>query len=120
MAVEKSRRAIYFDLSQDKLAVFYGKQNTNQAYFDIRKEMLKLGFEHRQGSGYCSKNAISDSRLFRVMKTLCKRLPWLGFCVNKIDATTIGQTFDFKDFCYKQSQSLFKTNADIKFDDLEH
>lgn len=48
------KKAINFDLDTKKLREFHPKGIT-QAYTDIRNFLESMGFEHRQGSGYVSK-----------------------------------------------------------------
>ena len=48
-----ARKAINFDLSTNELKKHFN--NTAEAYNKIKEFMLKNGFEHRQYSGYVSK-----------------------------------------------------------------
>lgn len=52
-----NKKAINFDLDTKKLREFHPKGIT-QAYTDIRNFLESMGFEHRQGSGYVSKEPI--------------------------------------------------------------
>lgn len=51
--------AINFDLDTKKLETLYSSKNWRQAYDDIRDFLKKNNFEHRQGSGYISKEEMS-------------------------------------------------------------
>ena len=50
-----SRKAINFDLSTNELESIFGKNNTSKPYSDIKHFMERDDFEHRQYSGYVSK-----------------------------------------------------------------
>ena len=53
-----TRKAINFDLSTADLKKYF--KNTAEAYNQIKNFMLQNGFEHRQYSGYVSKEAMED------------------------------------------------------------
>ena len=55
-----NKKAINFDLDTKKLREFHPKGIT-QAYTDIRNFLESMGFEHRQGSGYVSKEPMGRS-----------------------------------------------------------
>ena len=92
-----ARRAINFDLNIVALRENYSVTNPKGAYREIRSFFEKNGFFHRQGSGYCSKDKITDAELVKVMTEMFKTFPWLEVCTKKIDATDIGQIYDIKE-----------------------
>ena len=92
-----ARRAINFDLNINALKENYSVTNPKGAYKEIRSFFEKNGFSHRQGSGYCSRNKLTDMELFEVMQKMFKTLPWLDVCSTKIDATDIGKVYDIKE-----------------------
>ena len=49
----KTYKAINFDFDTKKLALARG--SAPKCYYEIRKTMKRLGFDHRQGSGYVSR-----------------------------------------------------------------
>ncbi len=53
------RKAINFDRDTNELKKHYPGKNYRNAYTDIKKLMEESGFEHRQWSGYVSKDKIS-------------------------------------------------------------
>lgn len=59
--MKKSRKALNFDLSEEKLRLYYPKKDIKQAWNDIEKFMSKEGFEHRQKSGYASERDLFDA-----------------------------------------------------------
>ena len=73
----KQRRAINFDLSIKKLMAFYSKTNPKGAYKEIYNYFIQNGFEHRQGSGYCSKNKLTNGETLDIVNRMFKEMPWL-------------------------------------------
>lgn len=57
---ENKLRAINFDLNIDALRKYFSESNPKGAYKEIRRFMESNGFEHRQWSGYCAKEPISN------------------------------------------------------------
>lgn len=97
-----ARRAINFDLNIEALRENYSVTNPKGAYREIRSFLEKNGFFHRQGSGYCSKDRITDTELVKVMTEMFKTFPWLEACTKKIDATDIGKIYDIKELLGKK------------------
>ena len=68
--------------------------------------MLENGFEHRQYSGYTSKEPINERRVIRIVNKLTKKFTWLGECVKEFDITEIGEQYSLKetiqDLCAKE------------------
>lgn len=93
----KQRRAINFDLSIEKLMAFYSKTNPKGAYKDIYNYFIQNGFEHRQGSGYCSRAKLTNGETLDIVNRMFKEMPWLDECSKKIDVTNIGEIYDIKD-----------------------
>lgn len=58
--------------------------------------MEKNGFEHRQYSGYISKEPISEFSAIKLTEKLNKKFKWLKDCIQKYDVTEIGETYDLK------------------------
>jgi virulence-associated protein VapD len=90
----KNRKAINFDLNTKILQSIF--KNTRKPYSDIKKELLKLGFERRQYSGYTSVDRLMDKEVTIAIKTLIEKLPWLSTpgLVQRIDVTDIGRQYD--------------------------
>ena len=59
--------------------------------------LKKNGFEHRQGSGYVSKNSLDDLRITAIITNMTLTLKWLRFCVKEIDVTNIGKQHSLLD-----------------------
>ena len=92
----KQKRAINVDLSIKKLMAFYSETNPKGAYKDIYNYFIQNGFEHRQGSGYCSKIKLTNSETLDIVNRMFKEMPWLAECSNKIDVTNMGEIYDIK------------------------
>lgn len=85
-----SRKAINFDLSTEALKKHFG-ENTAPAYNSVKQFMLTNGFEHRQYSGYTSIEPMSDIEVASLAEKLTHKFAWLSSCVQKFDATDIGE-----------------------------
>ncbi|MGI0440118.1 hypothetical protein ACRE1S_06290 [Helicobacter himalayensis] len=70
-----SRKAINFDLSTNELKKHFN--NTAEAYSQIKTFMLENGFEHRQYSGYASKETMDEDDI--VVLTKKWQINSLGF-----------------------------------------
>ena len=84
-----NRKAINFDLSTKSLEKYF--KDTREPYSLIKEFMLENGFEHRQYSGYTSKESIDERRVTRIVNKLTKKFAWLGECVKEFDITEIGE-----------------------------
>ena len=58
--------------------------------------MKNNGFEHRQWSGYISKQAMTKTELIDFTMKLHSEFPWLIHCEGSMDATVITNIFDIK------------------------
>lgn len=87
----QKRKAINFDLDTNKMKELklYPK-----GYRTLGASLKKHGFEHRQGSGYISKERIDSIMVARIIESVTKEQVWLAECVRKIDVTDIGRQHD--------------------------
>lgn len=90
-----NRKVINFDLSTKSLEKYF--KDTREPYSLIKKFMLENGFEHRQYSGYTSKEPIDERRVARIVTKLAKKFTWFGECVKEFDITEIGEQYSLKD-----------------------
>jgi len=88
------RKSLNFDLDTKKLKEHYLNNNYTEAYNDIKKFLLKNGFEHRQGSGYISEKEISKVKTLDIIKKLNNNHPWLETCCKTFYYSDIGQEYD--------------------------
>ena len=99
------RKSINFDLDTNKLKALGIYPD---AYKQLGKSFMKYDFEHRQGSGYISKDKLYNADVLYVIKKVVKENAWLKDCAKKIDVTDIGKTFDST---YILRNNLDKTDA---------
>lgn len=85
----KQRKAINFDLSTSELRKIFGYFGTAMAYGLIKTFMLEHGFEHRQYSGYISKEPMSFVAATSKIKKLSIAYPWLHKVVKSMDITSV-------------------------------
>lgn len=85
------RKAINFDLDTNKMKELklYPK-----GYRMLGASLKKHGFEHRQGSGYISKEKLDGDNIYDIISELVSENEWLAECVRKIDVTDIGRQHD--------------------------
>jgi len=88
------RKSLNFDLDTKKLKEHYPNKNYIEAYNDIKKFLLKNGFEHRQGSGYISEKEISKVKTLDIIKKLNNNHPWLETCCKTFYYSDIRQEYD--------------------------
>lgn len=84
------RKAINFDIDTKKYEEFV-KRPSPVAYKKIRNFLSKNGFEHRQGSGYVSKNTLNDGNVLAIITKMSIDFKWLKHCIKEIDVTNIGK-----------------------------
>ncbi|EAJ1438362.1 vapd [Campylobacter coli] len=90
-----NRKAINFDLSTKSLEKYF--KDTREPYSLIKEFMLENGFEHRQYSGYTSKEPVDERQITRIVNKLTKKFIWLGECVKEFDVTEIGEQYSLKE-----------------------
>lgn len=94
MKYASCKKAINFDLDTKSLKEHYPGKNYREAYADIKSFMEKEGFEHRQWSGYNSKEKLTMQDIHILTIKLDMTFPWLKKCVNRFDVTDIGEQHD--------------------------
>ena len=87
--------AIAFDLVIVDLKEHYGK-TYNNAYFEIKQELIKYNFYNTQGSVYLTETS-DMSNLFRAINAL-KRLEWFSKSVRDIRTFRVEDWSNFTDF----------------------
>lgn len=108
------KKSLNFDLDTKKLKELYPNKSYTQAYNDIKRFLTKNGFEHRQGSGYISKDDMSILKITRVLKTLNKKHSWLKECSKTLDYYDVGETFNALDILDKHNNKSISKKQDIK------
>lgn len=105
-----ARKAINFDLSTNELKKRF--KNTIEAYNQIKYFMLQNGFEHRQYSGYVSKEPMEDDDITVLTETLNEKFTWLKDCIQEFDVTDIGEQYSLN-YIFKANKTLYKTKVFI-------
>ncbi len=103
----KKRKAINFDLSTQALKKHFG-ENTATAYAKIKDFMLENGFEHRQYSGYASKEVMNDSQVASLAEKMSHKFSWLRSCIQEFDVTDIGEQYSLSHI-FRESITMDKT-----------
>lgn len=93
---DKIRKALNFDIDTKKYEATTGKK-APRAYDDIKDFLTKAGFEHRQGSGYVSTEALTDENIVIIISEMSQKLDWLKECVKQFDVTDIGKQHSLLD-----------------------
>jgi len=92
----QQRKGINFDLDTKKLKKNYPKEkgDWHNAYNIMRIFFEQEGFEHIQGSGYHSKDPMSQARAMAAIYKMTKVHPWLNDCVRVCTIADIPETTD--------------------------
>lgn len=79
-----SRYLITFDMNTDCLANHYHGNNSNNAYYDIRKILEKYGFINIQGSVYLGNQQASEAHGTIAIQELTMRYAWFSTCISNL------------------------------------
>lgn len=90
----KCFKAFNFDLDTKLLEKYHPSKTATRPYYEIEKFFLDIGFEHRQGSGYRSKERLSNIDVFDMIDSLRKQYLWIDKCIKRIDVTDVGEVYD--------------------------
>lgn len=108
------RKAINFDLNTESLKKIFKSNNPfvyMSAYRKIGRFLKNNDFEHRQWSGYVSKQPLTPIQVTAIVKGLNKTLPWLCQCVKKFDVTDIGEQHDLMYIFQKTEKAKLQEKA---------
>ncbi len=87
--------ALAFDLDTAQLQVQYPNQSWQNAYTDIKKVLLPLGFKWQQGSVYFGDQGTMDAvKCVLAAQTLSKTFPWFKGCVRDLRMLRIEELND--------------------------
>lgn len=104
-------KALNFDLDTKKYEE-YTNEPAPTAYSEIRKFLNKNDFTHRQGSGYISKESLTDGKIFAIIQKMSMELEWLRYSVEQIDVTNIGKQHSMIDAVNKAPVKENLSNLD--------
>lgn len=102
------KKGINFDLNTEKLKKHYPKENWNNAYYDVRSFLESHGFEHIQGSGYHSKEPLSEMEAMGVLYRMARKFQWLNYCVSVCTIADVPETFDISHVFVREAERLEK------------
>lgn len=102
----KQKKGINFDLDTESLKKYYPKGDWHNAYNDLRAYFEKNGFEHIQGSGYHSKDAMSEAKAMAVIYKISKELPWINYCVKVCTISDVPELYDISHVFEREVQNL--------------
>ncbi len=124
MKSDKHRRSINFDISRQKLIEHYPNKNKNNylnGYRDLGRVFHKLGYMHRQYSTYDSIKELSIREVLRDVHTVSQKLPWLKYCIDRVDVTNIENIHSIKcvfdEDIEREQQSYQEPQVADKFED---
>ena len=100
------RKGINFDLDTEALQKYYPKGDWHNAYYDVRDYFEKNGFEHIQGSGYHSIEAMSEAKAMSVIYKMTKEFPWLNYCVSICTISDVPELYDISHVFMREAQRL--------------
>jgi virulence-associated protein VapD len=87
MAESRQYKSINFDLSTERLREVFGGDGRRKAYAQIQRFLMRNGFDHRQWSGYITKERRLYLDIYVIIDALVLRCSWLPGCVNRFDIT---------------------------------
>lgn len=99
----ESKKALNFDLSNVQLRKYYPSNNYKKAWSDIKSYLLDNGFNHRQYSGYVSKEPISMIDTIHIITNMSIYLKWLHYCVKEFDVTIVGDEYSLKNYIHSNN-----------------
>jgi len=82
----KQIRSLHFDLDINKLKEHYPNKNYTEAYNDIKKFLIKNGFEHKKDSDYISKEKLYSHDIQDMIEHLTIKYNWLKTCCKKFES----------------------------------
>lgn len=100
----QSRKAINFDLSDALLKENYPSKNYKKGWNDIKIFLEDNQFEHRQYSGYVSKDSISMTDVGSIIDDMSDIFDWLRKYVLEFDVTIVGNEYSFLDRIQKENR----------------
>jgi virulence-associated protein 2 len=86
--------AIAFDLDTSVLQGLYPNDSWQNAYGDVKKTLISLGFSHQQGSVYFGGNEITAVSCVLAAQKLSQTYPWFKPSVSDIRMLRIEEMND--------------------------
>ena len=86
---DKGKWAINFDLDTKDAEKYHPSGTRQGAYEELKKFFEEHDFEHRQYSGYVSKEEITNVKLKQLIERLLIEQPYITSYVRRMDATLV-------------------------------
>lgn len=93
---QKHIKYVNFDLSTEELRKHFGK-NTAEPYELIKQFFESKGFEHRQYSGYISKEPLDDVQVSLIADELGANFIWIESCMQEFDIVNAPEKTSYKE-----------------------
>ena len=93
---EKHIKCINFDLDTKQLLKIF-PNGTREPYALIKKFFEDRGFEHRQYSGYISKELLNNYDITAIVRELGQNFTWLKNCIQEFDVSNVINEVSVKD-----------------------
>lgn len=93
---KKHIKYINFDLDTEKLLEHF-PNGTSKPYAMLKSFLELKGFEHRQYSGYISKEPIDEYQVDFIAQELGKNFTWLKNCIQKFDISNVPENISIKE-----------------------
>lgn len=104
--MSKARKEFTFDLDTKKLKDIFGEKSYTKAYNELFEFFCRQkGFEHRQGSIYCSKNILDNYEVLKTVGELSEECPWLVTALRRMDVADIGEIHELTEWITQRSET---------------
>lgn len=90
-------KAINFDLDTHLLDQYHPSHDYHRAYYDLKKFFKCHNFNHKQGSGYVSKEKLNSQDIYELIDDLYNEYPWIADTVEEFDVTNVGTQYELVD-----------------------
>lgn len=91
MPKDNHRKQVAFDLDTNELKRYYPTDNWRKSYEDIKKHMIKFGFEWQQGSVYVSQYGVEGKEVYKIIEKFVNTNEWINKCMRDCKITSIGK-----------------------------
>jgi virulence-associated protein VapD len=113
MAESRQYKSINFDLSTERLREVFGEGGRRKAYAQIQRFLERNGFDHRQWSGYITKERRLYLDIYVIIDALVIHCSWLPGCVNRFDITDFMGQSDAYDYIIEKDAETRSDSQDL-------
>ena len=120
--MNKARKEFTFDLDTNSLKDIFGEKSYAKAYNELFDFFCKFkGFEHRQGSVYCTNILMDDYDVWKVSCELQEKCPWIVKSLTRMDVTDIGKTHEITHWIMNNAEYKIKAEniSEVFIEDLK-